>query len=110
MTLMHVAVVGVPVLALDGEGGDAVFDDQSGGHVVLSGQRVGGAQSDLGPAGLERAHEARGLAGDVQARADADAGQRLLLLEPFPDHRQDRHLLLGPFDPEDARLRPGLCP
>ncbi len=78
--------------------------DQGGRHVVLSGQRVGRAQGEFRPARLERAHEAGGLAGHVQARADADARQRLLLLEPFPDHGQDRHLFLGPFDPEDARL------
>ena len=45
-----VRVIGVVVLALDGEDGDAVVAHQAGRHVVLRGKRVGGAEHDIGAA------------------------------------------------------------
>ena len=41
--LVDVAVIGVAVFALDGEGGDAFMLGQIGGHVVLGAQGIGGA-------------------------------------------------------------------
>ena len=51
--LVEVAVVGVAVFALDGEGGDAFMLGQVGGHVVLGAQGIGGADVHRGPAGLQ---------------------------------------------------------
>src|SRR5439155_16175169 len=42
-----VAVIGVIVLALDGEHGNAVVADQAGGNVVLRRKRVGRAELDI---------------------------------------------------------------
>src|ERR1700733_6003471 len=41
-------VVGVVVLALDGEDGNVVITNQARGHVILGGKRVGGAQHHVG--------------------------------------------------------------
>ncbi len=98
---VEVGVVGVAILAAPGEGGDAVLGDERGGHVVLGGQRVGRRQDDLRAAGLERAHQVGGLGRDVQAGADAQAGERTLALEPLADEAQDGHLALRPLDPSD---------
>src|SRR5262249_18308846 len=54
------------------------------------------------PPRLERPHQVRGLARDVQARGDAVAGQRLLLHEAVADRGEHRHLPVGPLDPRDA--------
>ncbi len=51
-----VRVVGVAVLALDGEDGDAVVANQTGGDVVLSGQRVRRAQGNVRAAVAQRDH------------------------------------------------------
>ena len=70
-----VVVVGVVVLALDGEDGNVVVADQAGGDVVLRGERVGGAEHHVGAAVAQADGEVRGLGSDVQARRDADALQ-----------------------------------
>ena len=77
-----------------------VLFDQRGGGLVLRRQRIGRAQRELGAAGLEREHQDRSLRGHVQARAESDPLERLLLREPLADLAQHRHRLLGPFDPE----------
>ena len=46
---VDVPVVGLVVLALDGEDGDAVVLDQGRGHVVLGAERVGGASAGPRP-------------------------------------------------------------
>ena len=99
---VEVGVVGVAVLAAAGEGGDPVLGHQRRGDVVLGRERVRGRQDDLGAAGLQRAHQVGGLGGDVQARADAQAVERLLALEALADEPQDGHLALGPLDAPDA--------
>ena len=99
---LDVRVVGVVVLALDREGGDAVLVDERRGDVVLGRQRVGRAEHDVRAAGLERAHQVRRLGRHVQARRDAVAGERLLGLEPLADRGQHRHLPVGPLDPPHA--------
>ena len=81
---------------------DAVLGDERGGHVVLGRQRVARGEDDLRAAGLERAHQVRRLGRDVEARADAQAVERPVALEPLADQAQDGHLALGPLDPADA--------
>ena len=93
-----VAVVGVVVLALDGEDGDVVVADQAGGHVILRGKRVGRAEHDVGAAVAQGDHEIRGFGGYVQAGGDANALERLILDEFLADHLQDLHRLVGPLD------------
>src|ERR1700736_1026836 len=46
----NVAVVGIVVLALDGEDRNIVIANQAGGHVVLRRERIGGAQHHVGAA------------------------------------------------------------
>ena len=99
---LEMRVIRVAVLAAPGEGGDAVFADQSGRDVVLRGQRVRRRKHHLGAAGLERAHEIGRLGRDVQTRPDADALERPVALEPFADQAQHGHLALGPFDAADT--------
>ena len=93
-----VPVVARVVLALDGEGLDAVDGHERRRHVVLGGQRVGGAQAHLGAARHQGAHEVGGLAGDVQAGGQALAGQGLLPSETLADRGQHRHVAVGPGD------------
>ena len=59
-------------------------------------------EDDLRAAGLERAHQVGRLGRDVEARADAQAGERPLALEALADQAQDGHLALGPLDAADA--------
>ena len=93
-----VLVVGVVVLALDGEDGDVVVAHQAGGDVVLRGKRVGGAKHDVGAAIAQADRQVRGLGGDVQAGGDADAFQRLVLDEFLADDLQNLHRLVRPLD------------
>ena len=93
-----VRVVGVVVLALDGVDRDVVVAHQAGGNVVLRGQRIGGAQHDVGAAIAQGDRQVGGLGGDVQAGGDADALQRLVLDEVLADDLQDLHRLVGPVD------------
>ncbi len=99
---LDVLVVGVVVLALDREDGDAVLLDERRRGVVLRRERVRGAEHDVGAAGLERAHQVRRLGRDVQAGGDAVPGERLLGGEALADRRQHRHLPVGPHDPAHA--------
>ena len=71
---------------------------QRGGHGVVGGERVAGAQADVGATRLERDRQVGGLAGDVQAGAEAQARERLLALEALADQPQHRHLQRGPLD------------
>ena len=78
-----------------------------GGDVVLRRERVGRAQRDLGAARLEREHQVGGLGGDVEARADAHAGQRLGLREAVADLSEHGHERGGPLDARFAGVREG---
>ena len=71
---------------------------QRRGDVVLRRERVGRAQRDVGAAGLEREHQVGGLGGDVEARADAHAGERLGLREAVADLGEHGHERGGPLD------------
>jgi len=76
-----VVVVGVVVLAFDGEDGDALVANQAGGDIVLGGKWVGGAEDHIGAAVAQANSQVGGLGGDVQAGGDADAPQRVVLDE-----------------------------
>ena len=65
---LDVLVVRIVVLALDRERRDPVLLDEGGGDVVLGRERIGRADDDVRSAGLERAHQVRGLGRHVQAR------------------------------------------
>ena len=101
---LDVAVVARGVLALDGEGGDAVRPCQRRGHGILRGQRIACAQAHVRPPGLERDCQVGRLAGDVQTGAEKQALERALALEALPDEPEHRHLLGRPFD-EPLTLR-----
>ena len=103
--LRDVGVVGLVVLALDGVDVDPVIAHQVRGDVVLGGERVGGAEGDLGAGGPERRHQVGGLGGDVQAGGQPGALERLLLGEAGPDLPQHRHGPLGPLGPSLALVR-----
>ena len=93
-----VRVVRIVVLTLDGEDGNVVVTHEAGGHVVLRGERVRGAEGHVGSAIAEADHQICGLGGDVQAGRDADAFEGLVLDEFLADDLQDLHRLVGPLD------------
>ena len=93
-----VRVVGVVVLALDGEDRDVVVAHQARGHVVLRGKRIRGAKRHVGAAVAQSDHQVRGFGGDVQAGRNADALQRLVLDEFLADDLQNLHRLVRPLD------------
>ena len=93
----QVRVVDVVVLALDRVDGDAVVAHQGGGHVVLRGKRIGGAEHDRSAAVAQRDHQVGGLGGHVQARGHLDARQRLRLDELLADGLQHGHGLESPL-------------
>jgi len=100
-----VVVVGLVVLALDGEDGDVVVLDQGGGSVVLCGEGVGGDEDEVGAGRLEGAAEVGRFGGDMQAGAHAEAFKGPLLAEPLADPLQDGHIAVGPFDAFPAHGR-----
>ncbi len=102
--LVDVLVVRLGVLALDRVGANAILRNECRGHVILRGERVARAQHDVGAAGLQGAHQVRGLGGDVQARAHAESLEGLLGSEPLADGGEYRHVGIGPLD---ARLASG---
>ena len=99
-----VAVVGVVVLALDGEDRNIVIAHQAGGHVILRGQRIRGAQHNIGAAIPQADGEVRGLGGDVQAGRNPNALQRLVLDEFLADDLQNLHGLVRPVNPLLAQI------
>ena len=97
--LVQVLVVGLAVLALDGEDRDAVHLDQGGRHVVLGGEGVARAHGHLGSPVPQRDRQVGGLRGDVQADREPLALEGLLLQEAAADLIEHRHLVPGPLDP-----------
>ncbi len=97
-----VTIIAVLVLALDRIDRDAEIFHQAGRDVVLGRQRVGGAEQQIGAAGLEGLRQVGGLGGDVQAGRHPHPGQRLFLLETLADRPQNGHVALGPVDPFPA--------
>ena len=91
-------VVRVVVLPFDGKDGHVVLLDERSRDVVLRGERIGGAEDDVGTAGLERAHQVRRLGRHMEAGRDAVPGKWLLPLEPVPDGGQHGHVPVGPPD------------
>ena len=94
----QMAVVSVAIFAVDGEGGNAVLIDQRRRDVVLGRERIRRAGDHFGAARLERAQQVGGLAGDMQAGAEALALERQFPGEPLAQAAQHGHLLVGPFD------------
>ena len=86
----------------DGEDGDFVVGDEGGGHVILGAQGVAGGEHDVGAAGLQRVHQVGRLRRDVQAGADADAGEGALLGEALANAAEHGHFLLGPLNAQAA--------
>ena len=101
-SLVDVAVIGVAVFPLDGEGGDLLVLGEKRGHVVLGAQGVTGAQGELGAAGLEGHHQRRSFGGDVQAGGQAHPLQGLFLGKALTDGGQYGHFPHGPLHPERA--------
>jgi hypothetical protein len=64
---MKVLIVGPSILRSDGKDRNLVILDQGGSYVVLGGKRIGGAEDNLGPSGLQRANQVCGLCGHVEA-------------------------------------------
>ena len=93
-----VRVVRVAVFALDGEHRDVVVLGERRRNVVLGGQRVAGAQNDVGAASLERSHQVGRFGRNVQACRHLLPGQRFFLAEPLADLRQNRHVPIRPLD------------
>src|SRR5439155_27349844 len=67
---LDVAVVGLIVLALDGEYAGPVIPREVSRDVILCREWIGGAQGHVRPPGLERYGEVRRLGGDMQAGRD----------------------------------------
>src|SRR5205085_6347718 len=86
------------VLALDGEHRDVVVTHERGSDIILRGERVGGAERNVGTAIAQRDAEVGGLSRDVQASTDAHALERLRLDEFLANGLQDLHGLVGPLD------------
>src|SRR5262249_34314205 len=95
---VDVRVVGGVVLALDGEGGDAVFLDERRGRVVLRRERVRAAEDEVGTAVSQGDGEVGRLRGDVEASGHANALERLFLDETRADQLQNGHVGIRPFD------------
>src|SRR5581483_8841939 len=95
---VDVTVVRLVVLAPDREHVDAGLLAERRRDVVLRGERVRGAERDLGPTRGERLDEVGRLGRHVQARTDADALERTLLLEALADQREHAHLGRRPLD------------
>src|SRR5947209_2714315 len=93
-----VAVIGVIVLALDGEDGNVVIPHQRHGHVILRTQRVGRAENYFSASIAHRDRQVCGFRRDMQARRDADAFERLVLDEVLADGLQHLHGLVRPLD------------
>ena len=70
---LQVRVIGVVVLALDGVTSGCCNPCTRRGDIVLGGERIGGAEHDVGAAVAQRDRQVGGFAGDVQAGRDAHA-------------------------------------
>jgi len=101
---VDVLVVGVAVLAANGEDGDFVLLAQPRRNVVLSAQRVGGAEHDVRTARLKGARKVGRLGRDVQAARQTNALERLLAGEPLAYLAEDGHVIVRPLNPADAFL------
>jgi len=100
--LMDVAVVGLGVLALDGEDRNAVVFDQGRRDVVLGAERVGRAEADVRSAELESFHQVGRFGGHVEAGRDPEAAEGLGPGEGLLDEAQNGHGAGRPFHTEPA--------
>jgi hypothetical protein len=95
--LRNVGVIGLVVFAFDGVDMDPVIAHQVSRDVVLSRERIGGAQGDLGSRSPQRMHQVGGFSRDVEAGGELDAPERLLLAKAGSDLSEHRHRSLGPL-------------
>src|SRR6202171_3446869 len=86
-----VVVIGVVVLTLDGKHGNALIADQAGGDIILSRQRIRGAQDYVSAAVAKANRPGRSFRRYVQTGGNADTLQRLVLDELFADDLQHFH-------------------
>src|SRR5207237_10494804 len=80
-----VLVVGLVILSADRISLHGVVRREGGGNGVIGGQRVGRAQRQIRASGFQREHQVCRLAGDVKARSQTQAFQRLIFREALPD-------------------------
>jgi len=78
-----------------------MFDERCR-DLILRAERVGGAEPDIGSAGLQRFHQICRFGRHMEAGRDTEPFERLLPLKPFLDQAQHRHGGFGPFDLEFA--------
>ena len=96
---VKVGVISLIVFPPDGKDGDFKILHQRGCRVILSAERVGGADSQLSTPSLESAGQISGLGRHMETGRNANSLQRLFLFKPFPNQPQDRHGLVCPFNP-----------
>ena len=106
----QVLIVGFIVLAFDGKGGNAVFADQGGGHIVLGAEGVAGAEGQVGAAVPEGDGQVGGFGGYMEAGGQAQPLQGLFPGKAFPDNPQNAHFPLSPLDTIYAVLGQGQVP
>jgi hypothetical protein len=99
---LDVLIVGLVIFAFDREGRNTVVFDERRRDLILRAERVGGAEPDIGSAGLERFHQVCGFGRHVEAGRDTEPSKGLLSLKSFLDQPQHRHGGFGPFNFEFA--------
>lgn len=95
-------VVGFGILTTAGKDLSAVVLDERSSRVVLGGERVACAQSDLRAALDHRAYEVGGLGRHVQTRTDADSLEGALLGKTLANLGEHGHVAVGPQDARAA--------
>src|SRR5207245_7223020 len=80
------------------EGGDALVQDEGRGDVILRGERIAGAETNLGSPRGERAGQIGGLGRHMQAGGDPDPREWSLSAESLAYRLDDGHLAIGPLD------------
>jgi hypothetical protein len=101
----QMAVINVAIFAMNRVAGNPLMLDQGSSDVILGGKGIGGARHHLGSARFQRAEQIGGLAGDMQAGAQAKTAQRFGFGELLADATQDGHLLVGPQNTAMTRIR-----
>ena len=107
---LDVAVVGVPVFALDGKGRDAILGDQRRRDVVLSTQRIACAHRDTRSAVSQSQHQVGSFCCHVETGGHSQPVEGLFIAEALPYLPDDRHLPGGPTRSCGLRLTPANCP
>jgi len=93
-----VLIIGFSVFGADGEYGNFEIPHQRRRDVVLGAEGVGGAEDQVGAAGLDGTGEVGGFGGDMQAGAHAHSLEGFPFGEFVADLLQDGHVAVGPED------------